>query len=233
VPHAGWYNDETDPTLARWFDGVAWTEHAVVKADWEAIGQPPPPPVELAAGGASPRSGRIRMAVGSAAVAVVLVVAGVALAQDGDDPPAEDRPTAQDRDVADRFGDDVDELDSLGDTVGDVPTDASASDDDGGGGSSSASGSTKTSTSSKKTTQDGTVTRTERRSESHVIPGTSEAVGSGDQSDVGNDTNKNIDIDYEQVDPSTTTTASPPPSTEDTTAPPPSVPADGETDTGP
>ena len=108
MAHAGWYNDETDPTLARWFDGVAWTEHAVVKADWEAIGQPPPPPVELAAAGAAPRSGRVRMAVGSAAVAAVLVVAGVALAQDGDDPPADDRPTTQDRDAADRFGDEVD-----------------------------------------------------------------------------------------------------------------------------
>lgn len=228
MPHAGWYNDETDPTLARWFDGVAWTEHAVVKADWEAIGQPPPPPVELAAAGAPPRSGRVRMAVGSAAVAAVLVVAGVALAKDGDDPPAEDRPTAQDRDVAHGFGDDGDELDGLGDAVGDVPTDGSASgDDDGASGSSGSTGSTtKTSTSSKKTTQDGTVTRTERRSESHVIPGTSEAVGSRDQEDVGNDTNKNIDIDVEQRDPVTTTTVSPPPSTEDTTAPPPSVPVD-------
>jgi hypothetical protein len=173
----------------------------------------------------------MRMAVGSAAVAAVLVVAGVALAQDGDDPAAEDRPTTQDRDVADGFGDDVDALDGLGDTVGDVPADGSASGDDGGAsGSSGSTGSTtKTSTSSKKTTQDGTVTRTERRSESHVIPGTSEAVGSGDQSDVGNDTNKNIDIDYEQVDPSTTTTASPPPSTEDT-APPDGGTTDGGTD---
>jgi hypothetical protein len=231
VPHAGWYNDETDPTLARWFDGVAWTEHAVVKADWEAIGQPPPPPVELAAG-AAPRSGRVRMAVGSAAVAAVLVVAGVALAQDGDDPPAKDRPTSQDRDGADGVDvDGLDELDGLGDTVADVPTDladGSASGGGGAAGSSSASGSTtKTSTSSKKTTQAGTVTRTERRSESHVIPGTSEAVGSGDQTDVGNDSNKNIDIDYEPPPP-------PPPdeepTTEDTPAPPPDGGTTGGTD---
>lgn len=39
----GWYNDDHDPTLARWYDGTRWTEHTLVKADWQDRGTPPPP----------------------------------------------------------------------------------------------------------------------------------------------------------------------------------------------
>ncbi len=43
VTEAGWYNDELDPALARWFDGQAWTEHTIVKAEWAGLGKPPSP----------------------------------------------------------------------------------------------------------------------------------------------------------------------------------------------
>jgi hypothetical protein len=43
VTEAGWYNDERDPALARWFDGQAWTEHTLVKAEWAGLGTPPSP----------------------------------------------------------------------------------------------------------------------------------------------------------------------------------------------
>jgi hypothetical protein len=39
----GWYNDEADPSLARWHDGIGWTEHRMRKADWAGPGSPPPP----------------------------------------------------------------------------------------------------------------------------------------------------------------------------------------------
>lgn len=39
----GWYDDERDPTVARWHDGIAWTRHAMRKADWTGDGAPPPP----------------------------------------------------------------------------------------------------------------------------------------------------------------------------------------------
>lgn len=39
----GWYNDERDPTRARWWDGARWTDHTMVKADWTGPGAPPPP----------------------------------------------------------------------------------------------------------------------------------------------------------------------------------------------
>ena len=39
----GWYNDEVDSALARWFDGERWTSHTLVKADWTEPGDPPPP----------------------------------------------------------------------------------------------------------------------------------------------------------------------------------------------
>jgi hypothetical protein len=43
VSEPGWYNDEEDPSRARWFDGLAWTEHTIVKADWAGLGKPPSP----------------------------------------------------------------------------------------------------------------------------------------------------------------------------------------------
>jgi hypothetical protein len=41
VVDAGWYNDPSDPALARWHDGEGFTEHTVVKAQWASA--PPPP----------------------------------------------------------------------------------------------------------------------------------------------------------------------------------------------
>jgi hypothetical protein len=39
----GWYNDEADPAIARWYDGTGWTSHTMVKAEWAGPGEPPPP----------------------------------------------------------------------------------------------------------------------------------------------------------------------------------------------
>lgn len=39
----GWYNDELDPSLARWHDGTGWTSHVMRKSDWAGPGSPPPP----------------------------------------------------------------------------------------------------------------------------------------------------------------------------------------------
>lgn len=43
MAESGWFNDLDDPRLARWFDGEVWTEHTIVKAEWEGPGAPPPP----------------------------------------------------------------------------------------------------------------------------------------------------------------------------------------------
>ncbi|HJR25161.1 MAG TPA: DUF2510 domain-containing protein, partial [Acidimicrobiales bacterium] len=40
----GWYDDTEDPTLARWWDGRAWTTHTLVIADQVPGAEPPPPP---------------------------------------------------------------------------------------------------------------------------------------------------------------------------------------------
>jgi hypothetical protein len=40
----GWYEDEHDPALARWWDGDRWTDHTLVIADQVPNVQPPPPP---------------------------------------------------------------------------------------------------------------------------------------------------------------------------------------------
>ncbi len=39
----GWYEDDEDERLARWWDGAAWTRHTVVIAD-QVTGEEPPPP---------------------------------------------------------------------------------------------------------------------------------------------------------------------------------------------
>jgi hypothetical protein len=39
----GWYNDELDPSLARWHDGTTWTDHTMDKASWTGPGTPPAP----------------------------------------------------------------------------------------------------------------------------------------------------------------------------------------------
>lgn len=41
---AGWYDEPGDPALSRYFDGLAWTQHTIVKAEWAGPGAPPPPP---------------------------------------------------------------------------------------------------------------------------------------------------------------------------------------------
>jgi hypothetical protein len=50
----GWYNDEADPSVARWHDGTGWTAHTMRKADWAGPGSPPPP-AALAAPDPSPQ----------------------------------------------------------------------------------------------------------------------------------------------------------------------------------
>lgn len=50
MPEPGWYQDEDDLRLARWFDGFGWTRHTVVMDDWD--GPPPPPEGALEAPGA-------------------------------------------------------------------------------------------------------------------------------------------------------------------------------------
>lgn len=50
VTPPGWYEDQDDPTLARWWDGDRWTEHTLVIAEQVPNVQPPPPPGYAPAG---------------------------------------------------------------------------------------------------------------------------------------------------------------------------------------
>jgi hypothetical protein len=43
VSRAGWFNDDVDPTIARWHDGEQWTEHTLLKGLWTSAHPPPPP----------------------------------------------------------------------------------------------------------------------------------------------------------------------------------------------
>lgn len=49
MPDPGWYNDEHDPSRARWHDGSRWTQHTIVKAEWPPSRGKPPPPLQPSA----------------------------------------------------------------------------------------------------------------------------------------------------------------------------------------
>jgi hypothetical protein len=235
VPTPGWYNDESDPALARWFDGVAWTDHVVDKAAWEAAGHEPPPPAELWTDEGPSRAGRVRLALGSAAVVLVLLVAGVALAQSGDggsgdgtDQPASQRRSgssdgtaATSEGLADLAGDPGTSLGTAG------VADPGAGGAGGAGGSSGATGgSTRSTTRSTTKTANG-VTRSESRTESHSNPVVQSNPTSGDKSSVGNTTDKTIKDSYTPPPPPPPSDDPPPNSTT-----PDSTPSDGGTDPG-
>lgn len=92
----GWYDDERDPTLARWWDGEHWTAHTVVVAEWRGAGAPPPPPVDepplespaLPLGRSPALRGRARVGVPVVAIAAV---GAIALALSGGDDPGDPR----------------------------------------------------------------------------------------------------------------------------------------------
>ena len=210
---AGWYNDESDRELARWHDGVGWTEHVVVKAEWEALGYAPPPPAE-------PGHGRLRAVVGSAAVVALLVVGGVALAQDdGDDPPAREQ-TGGAEDASGGLGLAWDEVVSeVADAADGSPlTSIDLSDvPDLDTNSSVARSAAPRSTAG--TSPPVTVRRTETSTRSQTNPGPRTEVGGGDKTSVGNTSATTIQAGYEPPPPTTTTptTAPPPPVEEPTT----------------
>jgi Protein of unknown function (DUF2510) len=73
---AGWYPDEDEPTLRRWWDGVAWTEY------WAPATQPHPVLVEKAQDAAEPYEPQVIMIFKPTApvwVATVLVTANAIL----------------------------------------------------------------------------------------------------------------------------------------------------------
>lgn len=215
---SGWYNDESDPALARWHDGVAWTDHVLEKADWEAIGVEPPPPEDVH--DTCYVAGRIdrRRAVVAAAVAVaVLAVGGVALARDGSDPRSERPPTDGQSEPSERLGDatgagvDVPVLDA--EIVGSDP-----GDDPAAVGGSTAGGDTSRSRTTPSTTSGG-VRRTEAATNTHTNPGPITSSGdktSGDKTSVGHTNDTTISNRYEPP-PSTTTTTTVADSTTTTT----------------
>lgn len=222
----GWYNDPIDPTLARWHDGQAWTEHAVDKAEWEAIGHEPPPPEELWPRVDPVRAARARTAVGAAAVVGALLVAGVALADGGGDDEPDGTPPPAATEVADRLdtgaGGRTDLTEDPGTSLVVPDDDGSAT---GSGGSSSGTRAPRTTATTRSAVQ-----RTETRIETHENTEPVESqIDSDDETSVGNSTSKSIRDGYvpppsTTAPPTTDTTA---PSSTDTTAPPVSEPPVG------
>ena len=207
---AGWYNDELDPALARWHDGVAWTDHVVVKSEWEARGHPPPPPEDpgpVAAVGSrlaprvAPRPDRRRVLIGSAVVVALVVLGGVALAQDrDDDPPASTTSTTRLESrrggtaglgiAVDRTGvDDLDATDAAGDGAPAGSEDGAGT---GGQGAPAGSGTTRPPSAGGSGSA---VQRTETSSRSSTGTTPVTSVGRGDQSSVGNRSTKTIERD--------------------------------------
>jgi hypothetical protein len=244
VADAGWYNDESDPALARWHDGAGWTEHVVDKAEWLAIGHEPPPPDELYAppdAYAPPdlylpeepfpydeeepyvedRSRRIWAVVGSVAAVALLVVGGAAFGSDGsDDPPRNARSTGE-SDSPDRLDDDSD-FDDIP-TAGDLSdadldgADVSGPDTDAAGGAGSST--TRRNGSAGTSTPAGGVRRTETstRSQSNTEPITSGEVTSGDETHIGNKSETTNTTHLNMTGTTATTTTAAPPAEETTT----------------
>jgi hypothetical protein len=214
VSTSGWYNDESDPTLARWFDGVGWTEHVTSKAQWEAAGHGPPPPEELLAPVGPPR---LRMVVATAAVLGVLVVGGVALARDGGGDGSGRAPTAGEPGAAKVAGS------TVVDGPGGVGADATAPTDGVGSSGSTAdhagaTGRTTDRGGTSRTTERATsaVQRTDTETHTHTDPGPVAEASKGDKTSVGNTTDTTITIGYVPPPP-TTATSEPPTTVADTT----------------
>jgi hypothetical protein len=88
----GWYKDWSDPALARWHDGSAWTEHTVVIADqspgWVPASLPtdaPPPPPGSPAGTLSDPTQALPVTPATS-VAAAAADAGVDGAEDAERP---------------------------------------------------------------------------------------------------------------------------------------------------
>jgi len=208
VAVAGWYNDESDRTLARWHDGVGWTEHVVVKAEWEALGHAPPPPPD-------PASGRRRTLVGSAAVLALLLVVGVALARDdGDDAPRGGRTVGEaDPSSGVPGGQGSDQVDGTG--AVDAATSATGTNDDTDvvtDSSVARSGAPRPTAG----TVEPTVQRTETSTRTQTNPGPRTEVGGGDKTSVGNTSATTIEEGYVPPPPTTTTPTTTPTTTETT-----------------
>jgi hypothetical protein len=222
VARPGWYNDEIDPTLARWHDGAGWTDFAILKDEWEERGEEPPPPEVLFAPRGPARQSQVRMLVGAAAVVAVLAIGGVALARD--DSGGGSDGTRDDGKV--QVGDEVDDRAGTGGTIADAVTEATSdvtsisSPDPGAEGSGAPSGGTKGAPKGTATTKaSSTVKRTETVTNSHTNPTVQSQAGGGDKTSVGNTTNTTI---KSTLDPSVTSTSQapaedPPPDGGDTT----------------
>jgi hypothetical protein len=219
VAAPGWYNDESDRELARWHDGVGWTEHVVVKAEWEAAGHAPPPPEDR-------DPGRLRTVAGSAAVLALLLVGGVALAQDGgDDTPGGDGTVEQ----TNRSAGDTGELGSdMVDVTGfvdgstsstDASDDSDDSEDDDTSSSLARSGAPRP---TAGTAAPGTVRRTETSTRTQTSSAPRTEIGGGDKTSVGNTSSKTISDGYVPP-PSTTAPPTTTPTTTETTATTPST----------
>ncbi len=92
---AGWYRDPTNPTVERWWDGRAWTDHAR-----PASGPDQPRPASDRRPGEGAGSGRVRDAVAVLAVLVVTVtlVVLVAVLRNGAPAPSATRARGADAD---------------------------------------------------------------------------------------------------------------------------------------
>jgi hypothetical protein len=206
VATTGWYNDESDPALARWYDGEGWTDHVTVKANWEALGHAPPPPEDWPDGSYVPGLPDRRRAVAAAAVAVVvLAIGGVALARDGGDGAPPRAPTHGQSDPVSHLGDatgaGIDAPAADAGVVGSDPATVGASSTGGGG----------TSSSSRRTssTSAGGVRHTETATQSHSNTGPVSSPGGGsteDKTSVGNTNDQTIRNDYVPPPPTTATT---------------------------
>jgi hypothetical protein len=213
VPQAGWYNDDLDTDLARWFDGEAWTEHVTEKAYWESVGHGPPPPYELVPGAPGEGGARRRawVAVGSAAVVGVLAIAGVALAHDGGGGKP-DSPTAHRSASTSRTTDLAAAADDLGSTPSLDPIFGTDVENSGGAvavGGRSSQTTAKSSSKTTKTTTKGGVTHTETRTESHTSPSITSSPQGGDKNSIGNSTDTTISTNT-TIRTTTTSSTAPP-----------------------
>jgi hypothetical protein len=225
VASSGWYNDESDPALARWHDGVAWTDHVLEKSEWEAAGVEPPPPEEWLDDPYVPgRMDRRRAVVAGAVAVALLAVGGVALARDGGDGrsprPSTDGTSAPTDRVDDATGASIDvpALDA-GTVVADPGTGPAAV----GGSSTPGRGTTRSSRSTPSTTSGG-VRRSETATQTHTNAGPQSTPGAatpGDKVSIGHTNDTTISTTYVPPPPTSSTSSTAPPDTTPDTTPPP------------